>query len=122
MAKLNRLEYDGVSHQPWSEPTLADLTSGHTGMSETSEWDDLTRGQKRHIRHHFLVTVGETDSDGLPETFGQLKLPVVTPNHKLSKQAVDNADARLGQVESLGDVESDARTRLTNLQENELGE
>jgi hypothetical protein len=35
---------------------------------------------------------------------------------------VDNADARLGQVEGLGDVASDARTRITNLQANELDE
>jgi hypothetical protein len=122
MAKLNRLEYDGTSHQSWSEPSLADLTRAHSGMSETSEWDGLTRDQKRHVRHHFLVTVGETDSDGLPENFGQLKLPVVTANHKLSKPAVDNADARLGQVEGLGDLESEVRTRIANLQDEEFDE
>ena len=122
MAKLNRLEYDGLSHQPWSQPGLADLTDAHAGMPETSQWDDLTRKQKRHIRHHFLVTVGETDSEGLPEDFGGLKLPVVTPNHKLSKEAVDAADARLDQVSGIGDVESRARTRLSNLQADEFGE
>lgn len=122
MATLNRLSYDGVSNQPWSRPSLADLTAAHAGMAETSRWDDLTREQKRHIRHHFLVTTGRTDSAGLPEDFGQLKLPVVTPNHKLSKEAVDAADARLNQVSGLGDVESRARTRITTLQSDELGE
>ena len=123
MAKLNRLEYDGLSHQSWREPSLADLTAAHAGMEETSQWDDLTRDQKRHVRHHFLVTVGDVDSDGLPEDFGQLKLPVVTPNHALSKEAVDTADARLNQVEGLGaDVESRARTRLSTLQADEFDE
>lgn len=121
MARLNRLRYDGVSHQDWTAPSLAVLTRAHDGMPETSDWDALDRSQKRHVRHHFLVTTGGTDAEGLPETFGQLKLPVVTPNHKLSKRAVDDADARMNQVEGLGDVESELRTRITNLQE-ELGE
>lgn len=121
MAKLNRLDYDGVSHQEWSDPSLEDLTEGHEGVGRTSQWEGLDREAKRHVRSHFLVTVGETDSEGLPEDFGGLKLPLVTPNHKLSKAAVDNADARLNQVKDIGDVESRARTRIQNLQE-ELGE
>ena len=123
MSKLNRLEYDGLSHQAWSEPSLAELTAAHAGMPETSRWDELTREQQRHIRHHFLVTVGETDSAGLPEDFGQLKLPLVTPNHTLSKEAVDTAAARLGQVAGLSDEDqSRAQARIDTLQTEAFGE
>lgn len=86
MATHDRLEYDGVSHLPWSAPSLSGLTAAHSGMPETSLWDELTREQQRHVRHPFLVTTGETDSDGLPGDFGRLKLPPRDAEPQLSEE------------------------------------
>lgn len=117
MARLNRLRYDGVTDQPWRAPSLAVLTRAHDRTPETDDWDALDRPQKRHLRHHFLATVGATDAEGLPESFDQLALPVVTPTHKLSTEAVDEAEERLGTVEALRDVEEELRARIGELRE-----
>jgi len=87
--------------------------------SESGDWsapsmDDFDTDDLSQIGEHFVVS-----TTGFPaDNYGDLKLPVVSPDGTLYKAAVDNAKARLGSVEGIsGEAESRAETTLNGLQD-----
>lgn len=90
---VNHVSFKGLANpsSKWNEPTLKDYTG-------SSDWKSLTKEQKMKIKNHYLLTAWKKNP---PETFGQLKLPIIGTDGLLYKHALDNAAARVNQVKNL---------------------
>lgn len=97
------LDFAGIDlaeDEEWTEPTLHGDTDDDFGVPDDTQWDELSEEQRREVMDNYLLPS--------EESFGANSLPVVDPegdvdpsNDQLNENAVDNADARLGQVEGI---------------------
>lgn len=111
------LDFAESERDRWREPDLEDFFGGRR-----TSWDALSEREQREVADNFLVNKGE---EFPPPDFGDLALPVVDPrgdldpsNDAINKNAVDNADARLNQVEGIDErTRRGAQDRLNEIQE-----
>lgn len=99
MGSVHEPDFSDAQDKEWNAPNLEDFDT-----DDLSEVDD-----------HF---VGSTTSFP-PETYGELTLPVVEPDGTLNLNALQNAKARLGQVQGLSSDEKDRAETIINRLANE---
>lgn len=108
-------EFDGEHTDEWEKPTLADFMDEYD--LEADSWDDLDEEAQMSIAAHFFLVDG-----GWPgENYGDLKLPVVEPDGRLSKSALETVLTGRGvqAVEGVSDeIESEVLDMVDDLMAN----
>jgi hypothetical protein len=90
----------------WNSPDLEDFESEYEFLD--GSFDDLSESEKGQIADHFLIAEG-----GFPgETYGDLKLPVVEPDGRLSLSALRAVKGGRG-VTAVDGLSSDMEDKIT---------
>ncbi len=103
-SESHRPEYESTSEGDWSAPDLEDFPNDYFDEDDEPIWED--------IDDHFLIA-----KDGFPpEKYSELALPVVDENKTLYLSALQNAKARVGQVDGVSDeVRKEAEEYINTL-------
>ena len=98
---IHEPEWDSAEDKEWNAPDLEDFTD--------ESWEDLSGDEREAIANHFIVSkTGEFP----PERFSDLALPVVEPDGTLNLNALANAKARAGQVETVSEEDEEAISNM----------
>ena len=93
---VHRPDYSGTTTDDWSAPDESDFDADD--LSETAD--------------SFLLSSSGFDD---PETYGDLKLPVVEPDGKLNLKALETAHGGAHSVEAVDDVDDDTKDEVEDI-------
>lgn len=107
---MHEPEWDGKHTGEWDSPDLEDFLAEMEADAES--WDDLTEDQRSTIADHFMAS----KSGFPPENFGDLALPVVEPDGRLSESALVTVKTGRGAqaVEGMSDEQVQRAESMAN--------
>lgn len=106
-ARIHTPEFDDTREVPWNAPTLDQFAD--------EPWDNLSSSDQTDVADHFIASF----SGFPPRNFSDLALPVVDAEGNLVLNALQNAKARVSQVEGLNPDERDRVRSVINRLANE---
>lgn len=97
-ASVHEPDYSGETETEWSKPDFEDFKEPYN-LSDDDSFGDLDSEMRSAIAEHFLVSM----SGFPPDSFGDLKLPVVEPDGQLNLNGVESAMQMDSQVDGISD-------------------